>query len=1056
MRMKGRFCRIGKHLLGAACLLSTFGVTYSCSDDYDLDETRPSFLGQSIYDELKARGNFSTVIRLIDDLDYKEVLSKTGSKTLFVAADSSYNQFFKNNPWGVKSYEDLSLAQKRLLLKSSMLDNAYVLEMMTTIQGPVKNLCLRQLSSVSTTDSIPYFKWNKLPNNLNNKVTDINGAPSDFVAQTPDPRYWDELRQQSRGGIYMALDKTVPMVTHFLQAQMKEKSITNKDISFILGLDGTSEEWNTTENRSYIYDARVKEPDVTCLNGYYHVLNKVLLTPGTMAEVIRKNPKTSLFSAMLERFSLPNFDATLNSDFKGATGSVADTAVYQKLYIAQRGQKGAIAVDIHNKALGADVARLSYDPGWNAYNVDNTTKEQDMGVMFVPTDDAMEEFFCKGAGAALIESYGCFPKQNDRAHLLANLYQIPQNIIVKMLNNLMKESFNATVPSKYRSIMNSAQDQMFSDYASEEAYKAAMDTVMLASNGVVYVMKDLIAPPDYSSVSGPVLFNDSTRVMNTAIHADDNFVKTNFSDAPLRKFYSTYLLAMQSHFSLFVPVDKGFTQYGYVDPMSFASGNASAYRYWALIPDSKASSKASKCIALKAQGYRYSLDAPLNAAGDRNLGSSYVSNSSDNVDNTGTYGPVKKQMITDMVDQHIVVHGEGNGVKTIERNKDYYLSRSGAPVFVSKHGNIDDGTGMVVEGGFQRELFNTNNPTHFTSKVVKGYNLATKKDAQGNIKEIYGNGHTYLIDRPMQPTVYNVYQMMNRTSQKADSKYTKFFDLCSYFIYGSNEAMLKKIFLINTDLADKSGEAKDVSKWNTEKNKYAIFANNGSGGRLTANGSSLVRFFNNYRYTIFLPSDDAITAATDRGLPTIADIENFVSLHCSGSNWDGDKDEATGMPVNQLKAQAMYTCLVNFIKYHFCDQSYFVDNFVDKAFTTSQSACTDSKTNTFINLAIKHANGGVLEVRDAAGRVSEVTTDAQYNNIFARDYELNASASQNPKYIKSSSYAVLHGLKGQEFLLFNSAMRLTSDPTQPEGRFDTNWATSQKAKLFIKRFELKK
>lgn len=100
------------------------------------------------------------------------------------------------------------------------------------------------------------------------------------------------------------------------------------------------------------------------------------------------------------------------------------------------------------------------------------------------------------------------------------------------------------------------------------------------------------------------------------------------------------------------------------------------------------------------------------------------------------------------------------------------------------------------------------------------------------------------------------------------------------------------------------------------------FANNGSGGRLTANGSSLVRFFNNYRYTIFLPSDDAVAAAIEKGLPTIEDIENFVSLHCSGSNWDGEKDEATGMPVNQLKAQAMYTCLVNFIKYHFCDQSY--------------------------------------------------------------------------------------------------------------------------------------
>ena len=134
MRMKNRFCRIGKSLIGAACLLSTCGITYSCSDDYDLDETRPSFLGQSIYDELKNRQDrkFTTVIRLIDDLDYKDVLSKTGSKTLFDADDDAYSQFFANNSWGVSRYEDLSKSQKKLLLYGSMLDNAYVLEMLST------------------------------------------------------------------------------------------------------------------------------------------------------------------------------------------------------------------------------------------------------------------------------------------------------------------------------------------------------------------------------------------------------------------------------------------------------------------------------------------------------------------------------------------------------------------------------------------------------------------------------------------------------------------------------------------------------------------------------------------------------------------------------------------------------------------------------------------------------------------------------------------------------------------------------------------------------------
>lgn len=43
--MKNRFCRMGKTMIGAFLLLSIGGITYSCQDDYILDETRPSFLG---------------------------------------------------------------------------------------------------------------------------------------------------------------------------------------------------------------------------------------------------------------------------------------------------------------------------------------------------------------------------------------------------------------------------------------------------------------------------------------------------------------------------------------------------------------------------------------------------------------------------------------------------------------------------------------------------------------------------------------------------------------------------------------------------------------------------------------------------------------------------------------------------------------------------------------------------------------------------------------------------------------------------------------------------
>ena len=65
-------------------------LTTSCREDYYLDEEEPTWLGESIYDFLKENGEYDYFVRLIDDLDYAEVLSKTGSKTLFVVDDATF------------------------------------------------------------------------------------------------------------------------------------------------------------------------------------------------------------------------------------------------------------------------------------------------------------------------------------------------------------------------------------------------------------------------------------------------------------------------------------------------------------------------------------------------------------------------------------------------------------------------------------------------------------------------------------------------------------------------------------------------------------------------------------------------------------------------------------------------------------------------------------------------------------------------------------------------------------------------------------------------------
>ena len=105
----------GRRVVMAACgLLMGAWALQSCEDD--LLTGQPEWLGNSIYERLQEEGNYTTVIRLIDDLEMAEVLGHTGSKTLFVADDQAYDEWYRQNDWGVKSYGDLTKTQKKMLL----------------------------------------------------------------------------------------------------------------------------------------------------------------------------------------------------------------------------------------------------------------------------------------------------------------------------------------------------------------------------------------------------------------------------------------------------------------------------------------------------------------------------------------------------------------------------------------------------------------------------------------------------------------------------------------------------------------------------------------------------------------------------------------------------------------------------------------------------------------------------------------------------------------------------------------------------------------------------
>ena len=313
MCMKNRLFRLSKQLLGAVGMLMIGALMYSCSDDYDLPDKTPGFLGNSIYDYLK-KGNpsegrtYNNMVKLIEDLDYATVLSKTGSKTLFVADDEAFAEFYKKNDWGVSSYEQLTSAQKKLLLHTAMLDNPYLLEMLPNLTSAGQNsdgsyldynTCMRRPTSLQVTDSISFFSW-----------------ASDAIPYTyneGDKDYWSRFREQAKGGLYMANDATVPMMIHWINGHMEEQGITDADFEVFVGRP-------RQKNDVYIYGSKIVEQDITCQNGYINRLDRVLLAPTNMAEMIRTNGQTTLFSHLLDRFSAPYYSASLTNSLRQLPG----------------------------------------------------------------------------------------------------------------------------------------------------------------------------------------------------------------------------------------------------------------------------------------------------------------------------------------------------------------------------------------------------------------------------------------------------------------------------------------------------------------------------------------------------------------------------------------------------------------------------------------------------------------------------------------------------------------------------------------------------------------
>ena len=852
-----------KKLIFCASLVA-LGMMASCEKDELVPEgTKPEWLGESIYEELRngthLSGTFNTYLRLVDDLGYAEVLSRTGSKTIFPANDEAFERFFRKNSFGVSSYEQLTEGMKKQLLYSSMLDNAMLAGMLSNVMADDNNVnrgvAVKHETNISVTDSITML---------------TNG-----LQMPQNNTYWDQYRNK---GIHVVYDATRPMMVHFTREQMLANNITTTGVDSDFGILRGEKIGASVNNAdtAYIFQTKIINQDVTCTNGYVHQVNDVLLPPGNIPQVMRAQDNTQLFARILDYFCAPYYDAVTTRNYNSwalQNGRPTIDSIFQVRYFTGgRSQDGLANLTDPTGAVVAETNRLDWDLGWNQYysSTDPANSLADVGAILAPTDEAIKNYFLPGGGGAyFIDLYGSHENTEENLPLnLDDLHNRGNGILTSFVNNLIQTSFTASVPSKFGTITNEGSGDFMGltkgDIAVTEDNKY---DVAVANNGVIYKMKNMIAPDEYQSVIGPAITYPDMSVMGY-------FSKDKTSGATSSIFGADmyyYLMAMKANYLYFIPSDPAMAGC-YIDPVSLGSAAPRALEFYSHVEPVPGTERTQILYGVKIHDYDVET-GKINPA---------IRETVQNIVRT-TGGSDYASQVYDLLNYNTVVLDAGEEVVN-----NFYLTKHGGAIYLKDFKEVDGKYSGYVYGGAQLD------------------NGATPAKIETGWKE--KNGWAFRLDNIIQPSITSVNKLLNNHIDR----FEKFLDMCTILEYAD---LLSWAGISAEEKVQGSPETAPQFKYLvfSERNQRALDLN--------------VNFFNGYNYTFYAPDNAAMDIAYANGLPTLEEMESVYLKYVSAEEGEYPEDEikaAKAVVLSKINA------LRAFVRYHFQNNSVFADNLVKK------------------------------------------------------------------------------------------------------------------------------
>ncbi len=749
----------------------------------------------SLLATLRKKGNYTYFIRLMEENAlWTDYLNGATDLTVFASDDDHWRSFYAenaklpaSNPWhGATSYDQLSQAQKRLLAGASI---GYACG-----EGSGRRSEKMRIGVfVSPIDSIPVL---------------TEGIPRHYNFNEKD--YWARFRPENGGhGIALLTDHSQPMTLRLTPEFLQENNITDEDYAIITG--------GRRMGETFVNGAKEESATPTG-NGTLHTIDRPIVPLPSMAEVIRTNGRTDIFSHILDRYCAPFYDEELTLAARALNPAFTDS-IFAKRYFSDNSYghqrlsnepAGPIYIPYQPYMDGYNsdiVPSLKFDPAWHEFR-DEVAPERDMAAMFVPSDEAMWRYFKEGAGQQLILTYAD-PAMLDfttNEELYQAIDQIPVGTMQTFVNIIMMRSFVGSVPSKMTRLRDDAMEQLFYPEDIEK-----IDTCLLASNGAVYVIDGVYGPADYMSVTAPAYMSRTNNIIKWAIYNGTwgtDYMGTNFY---------AYLKAPQQDITFFLPTDEAL-QY-YYDPTSF---NSTSKRVIQFGYRNQAFPINTKCVMYD----------PATGTIGRAI--------------TGQGSAIQQAEVTnrlkDVLYSHVILNDERQNINS--RNE-YFETLGGTIVRV-----VRDEQGHITQvlGGFQMEN---------QRQGIAGDTLGIQACNVTQAFETLKNGETYTLDAPLIPTWRSAYSILSSTES-----FARFFALCNV-----DESLILGCGLVDNNLSQSERRA--------AMKKYTVFS---SKNGLDYN----LQFAENESLTLYVPTNEAVEAAIAQGLPTWEDIAQDYASHSTG------------------------------------------------------------------------------------------------------------------------------------------------------------------------------